>query len=97
MEIGDKVLILNREYPEDKYRLYFTKPMTLYSGQIATIKRKIVSEAEVGAKYYLPDDGYHYKLDIDNMVHNWTTAMIESASNVYTINKGTFTYKNIRE
>ena len=97
MEIGEKVIILDRTYPESQYRLHFTNPMALYSGKIATIKRKIVSEADVGAKYYLPDDGYHYKLDIDNMVHNWTTAMIESASNVYTINKDTLTYKDIRE
>ena len=97
MEIGEKVIILDRTYPEDKYRLHFTNPMALYSGQIATIKRKIVSEEDVGAKYYLPDDGYHYKLDIDNQLYNWTTSMIEPASNVYTINRDTFTYKDIRE
>lgn len=97
MEIGDEVIILDRKYPEDKYRLHFTNPMALYSGKIATIRRKIVSETDIDAKYHLPDDGYHYKLDIDNMVHNWTTAMIEPAFNVYTINRDTLTYKDIRE
>ena len=97
MEIGEKVIILDRTYPESQYRLHFTNPMALYSGKIATIVDKRVAEAEVGAKYYLPDDGYYYKLDIDNQLYNWTTAMIEPSSNVYNTNKDTLTYKDIRE
>lgn len=72
-KVGDKVKVLPRNYPVDRYRSRYTDGMTKYIGQIATICERYCN-VEYPTSYN--DDGYIYKLDVDCKTWNWNSSML---------------------